>query len=40
MVGVSTLTDSNADAVIAQVQEFFGKRKCAFERGPMRIALM
>ena len=26
MVGVSTLTNENADAVIAQVQEFFGKR--------------
>ncbi len=29
MVGVSTLTDANADAVIAQVQEFFGKRQHA-----------
>ncbi len=27
MVGVSTLTAENADAVIAQVQEFFGTRK-------------
>ena len=26
MVGVSTLTNENADAVIAEVQEFFGKR--------------
>jgi GNAT superfamily N-acetyltransferase len=26
MVGVSTLTTENADSVIAQVQEFFGKR--------------
>ncbi len=26
MVGVSTLTEENADAVIAQVQDFFGKR--------------
>ena len=26
MVGVSTLTQENADAVIAEVQEFFGKR--------------
>ena len=26
MVGVSTLTEANADAAIAQVQDFFGKR--------------
>ncbi len=29
MVGVSTLTQENADAVIAQVQDFFGKRRHA-----------
>jgi GNAT superfamily N-acetyltransferase len=29
MVGVSTLTDANADAAIAQVQEFFGQRQHA-----------
>src|SRR5262245_66444230 len=26
MVGVSTLTDANADSVIAQIQDFFAKR--------------
>lgn len=40
MVGVSTLTDAYADAVIAQVQEFFGQRRHAFDGRPMRIALM